>query len=219
MRLRIPKYENIEAVNYEYLDQCVNQYYKPLLRTAMRKRLKMALKLLGDNKVDKILDAGYGGGTFLLELSARCNNLYGIDIHSEEETVQAMLSQEGVSASLSQTSILHIPYPEAFFDQVVCMSVLEHLVGEELRRAIEEMGRALKDRGRCIIGFPVKNRLTDFIIARILRFRPDEIHPTNHTLILERLKERFVLERLIHYPSFLPLNYSLYAVCQMKKRG
>ncbi len=217
MRLRIPEYENIKALNYEYLDRTVNQYYKPLVGTAMRERLKMALRLLGDNKVDKILDAGYGGGTFLLELSTRCNNLYGIDIHSEKEAVQIMLTREGISVSLSQASILNIAYPDAFFDRVICMSVLEHLVGEELRRAVEEMRRALKDGGRCIIGFPVKNRLTDFITARILRFIPDEIHPSSHTLILERLKERLVLERLIHYPSFLPLNHSLYAVCQMKK--
>ncbi|MBU4561733.1 class I SAM-dependent methyltransferase, partial [bacterium] len=135
MRLRIPKYENIKALNYEYLDRTVSQYYKPLLRSAMRKRLKMARKLLGDNKVDKILDTGYGGGTFLLELSTRCNNLYGIDIHSEEEAVQAMLTQEGISAVLSQASILNIPYPDAFFDRVVCMSVLEHLVGEELKKS------------------------------------------------------------------------------------
>ena len=217
MRLKIPKYENIKALNYEYLDRTVSQYYKPLLRSAMRKRLKMARKLLGNNRVDKILDVGYGGGTFLLELSARCNNLYGIDIHSEKEAVQAMLTQEGISASLSQASILNIPYPDAFFDRVICMSVLEHLVGEELKKAIEEMKRVLKQGGRCVIGFPVKNRPTDFIIARILRFIPDEIHPTSHTLILKRLKERLVLEKLIHYPSFLPLNYSLYTVCQMKK--
>lgn len=49
-------------------------------------------------------------------------------------------------------SVYDIPFPDASFDNVLCMSVLEHL--EDPPRAIAEMRRVLKEGGRIIVSTP-----------------------------------------------------------------
>jgi len=39
----------------------------------------------------RILEIGYGSGVFMPELSARCDELYGVDVHSRHEEVAATI--------------------------------------------------------------------------------------------------------------------------------
>ncbi|MCP4649297.1 MAG: class I SAM-dependent methyltransferase [PVC group bacterium] len=218
MKIRIPQYDNIRKLNYKYLDSTVKQYYKPLVRGPMIKRLQLALMLIGDEKKKRLLDVGFGGGTFFPELSTRCEELFGIDVHPEIETVKKMLEKEDIKADISNGSILNIAHPDGFFDCVVCMSVLEHLEGETLKNAVREMSRVLAVNGKCIIGVPVKNKISDAIIDKILKFKPDEIHPTSHSMALDALTECFDLKEEVHYPFFMPLDWSLYTVFSFIKK-
>ncbi len=49
-------------------------------------------------------------------------------------------------------SVYELPFPDASFDRILCLSVLEHL--EEPKKAIAEMARVLTPEGKIIVSVP-----------------------------------------------------------------
>jgi len=193
----------------------VGYYYHPLYGLIYRRRLALALDLLGRGRVDRILEIGYGSGILLPELSRRARQLDGLDRHEELGEVRRMLEKLGVEATLRVGDIHDLPYGEAEFNAVLCLSVLEHLT--DLDRACGEIDRVLAPDGAAIVGFPVANALTSALF-RWLGYRAKEIHPSSHTQILAALRRRFDLSRIARLPAFIPLPLGLYVACRCKKR-
>lgn len=219
MKLSIPKKTNLIPLKFGYIDSTIDQYYRPFQGYFMRKRLELALSMLGNRKYDKVLDVGYGGGTFIPSLAKLAKKVYGIDTLPKKQlqTVEKILKKEGIKADLIVGSIFKTPYKADFFDAIVCISVLEHFKGEEINKAVREMYRILKLGGSLVIGSPVKNPMTDFIIDHFLSFDPNDIHPSGHKQILKGIKDEVKIEKGIHYFSFLPQDLSLYFVVRIKK--
>lgn len=217
MKLRIPKKENLEPLEFEYLDRTIEQYYRWSTRFLMRKRLEGALSLLEEKKVERILDAGYGGGTFIPTLSQLAKEVYGIDLHPQKEKVEKILKKEGVSARLFQGSILKLPFPDNFFNYVVCLSVLEHFKGKELEDGIAELYRVVTPGGALIIGVPGKNPLSNFFIRFFLVFTPNEIHPSGHLDILKAVEKIEKPDKIMGYPACLPLTWTGFLFIRVKK--
>lgn len=217
MKLRIPKKENLIPLNFEYIDSTIDQYYRPYQGYFMRKRLELVFSQLGKKKVDRILDVGYGGGTFIPMLSKLGKKIYGIDTMPYPKKVEAILKKEKINAELTIGSIFKSPYKDNFFDRITCVSVLEHFKGKEINKAVKEMYRILKPGGYLVIGSPVKNAMTDFIIDHFLSFNPDDIHPSGHKQIIKGIEEEVKIDKLTHYYPFTPLDFSLYFVVRVKK--
>lgn len=217
MKIKIPKKENIKQLNCGYLDRTIDQYYRLSTFFLMKKRLSLALSLLGNKKVDKILDAGYGGGTFIPTLAQIANKVYGVDIHPEKKKVEKLLEKEGIQAKLIQASIFKLPFADDFFDKVVCLSVLEHFQKKELEKAVKEMYRVTKPGGDLIIGVPGKNALSNFFIKYVLIFTPDEIHPSGHLDVLAAVEKIAKPDEIVHYPSFLPLSLAGFMVIRVRR--
>lgn len=221
MELRIPDKKNLLPLDFEYIDDTVDQYYRPIQGYFMRKRLDLALKFLvspNKRKVKRILEVGYGGGTFLMALSQLGKEIYGIDVHSKMAVVRKILRKEGVShARLSKASIFKTRFKDRFFDRVVCISVMEHFKGKELDMSCLEIKRILANGGYAVFGFPTKNIISNTIIEKVLKFEPDDIHPSGHKQILAAIKRNFDTFEIISYPSFLPLDLSLYVVVKAIK--
>lgn len=217
MKLIIPSREALIPLKYEYIDSTIDQYYRPVQGFFMRKRLEMALEMLGDEKVERILDVGYGGGTFMPSLAQIGKELHGIDMMPHPKKVMKVLAAQKIKANLIVGSIFKTPYKANFFDRIVCISVMEHFVDKELHVAIKEMYRITKKGGYIVLGFPVKNPITDFIIEYILKFKPDHIHPSGHKQIIGAIADEVQIDKEIHYFPFLPLDYSLYCVVRIKK--
>lgn len=216
-KLIIPQKKDLKDLNYGYIDTTIDQYYRPVQGYFMRKRLQLALTLMKNKKVDRILDVGYGGGTFMPTLVRLCNELHGIDTLPNPKDVESILKKQNVKTRLITGSIFKTPYKEDYFDTIVCISVLEHFKGRWLNDAIKAMYKILKPGGYLVMGFPVKNPITNFIIERILNFKPDEIHPSGHKQILKAIEEEVKIDKIIHYFSFMPRDFSLYCVVRVKK--
>lgn len=218
MKLLVPKKENLTPLGYEYIDSTIDQYYRPLQGYFMQKRLDLVFNQIGNRKVDRILDAGYGGGTFIPMLSKIAKKVYGIDTMPYPEKVQQILKREKIKRpELKVGSMFKTGYKDNFFDRIVCVSVFEHFKGKEINRAIKEMYRILKPGGYIVIGSPVKNPMTDFIIDHFLSFNPNDIHPSGHKQIINGIKEEVDIEKITHYFPFTPLDFSLYFVVRIKK--
>jgi ubiquinone/menaquinone biosynthesis C-methylase UbiE len=193
----------------------VRYYYHWLYRLVYRKRLRMALDLLGTQRRERLLEIGYGSGILLPELARRAKRLDGIDMHEEVALVTTMLEAMEVKANLRSGDILSLPYPDGMFQAVVCLSVLEHLT--ELDRACAEIDRVLAADGIAVVGFPVANAVTTALF-RWLGYRAKEIHPSAHGSILIALDRRFRIRHVRRLPDVLPIGLGLYVACQCVKR-
>lgn len=216
MKLIIPNKDHLIPLEFEYIDQTIDQYYRPIQGYFMRKRLALALDFLArgnPRRVDRILDVGYGGGTFLVALSRLAKKVYGIDLHTKTDIVKKILKRDGVTgAVLRKDSIFKTQFSSAYFDRIACISVMEHFRDKELNEACREMKRILKKDGFVVFGFPTKNIFSNFIIQYILKFTPDDIHPSGHRDILRAISRNFSRYEVISYPKFLPLDLALYVV-------
>lgn len=82
--------------------------YKPLLGWIQRQRFQLAKTLLPSEIVPRLLEIGYGSGVFMPELSQRCQELHGVDIHERNSEVARELAKQGISAQL------HVATAESF---------------------------------------------------------------------------------------------------------
>ena len=191
-------------------DDPVDYYYRLPTARIYRARLRLAGRLLGTQRYDSLLEVGYGSGIYLPELARRCSRLTGIDVHGASEQVQAMLTRLGLEAELREASLFDLPFDEGTFDGLVCLSVLEHIV--QLDAALDEFRRVLRPGGIAVLGFPVRNPVTDTFF-RVVGYNPREIHPSSHRDILAAAYRHrgFAVEEEQRYPAWAPLDLAGYA--------
>ena len=189
-------------------------YYYGLTAPLYRGRLAVAARLLGAG-YHALLDVGYGSGIFFPELARRAERLVGVEVHQDEARVREALHALGVDVDLRRGSILELPAADEEFDALVCLSVLEHL--RELGRALRELRRVLSPGGVAVLGFPVRQPLTDAFF-RLFGFNPRELHPSSHKDILRAAENShpFDVERVAHFPRGLPLAVGGYAACRLR---
>ncbi len=188
-------------------------HYIPLIGYVFKKRLVNTLKLLGGG-YDNILEIGFGSGILFAELGRRAKNIYGIDIHEKIPVVQKMADDLGFNAKLQYASVLDLPYEDNFFDAVVDVSIFEHIKPLDLDKAFSEVKRVMKNNGKAVISFPVRNIVTD-VFFQTLGWNPKEwnprvMHPSGHKDIIEAAKKYFTIKEMLIFPKFLPIDLSLY---------
>ncbi len=210
LQMQLPPRELLTKTNDE---DPVSYYYHWLTGPFYRKRLQLAVGMLGDRRYDSLLEVGFGSGILLPELARRSTRLYGVETHEEIDAVREMLKAEGVNADLRQGNILHLEYASGSFDAVVCLSVLEHMSEDELPTAVAELKRVTRLGGTVVTGFPVRNVLTD-MFYRLVGFSPRDIHPSSHRDIIEGMKRQFASVIVATWPPLVPLDFSLYVVCK-----
>ena len=210
MSIRLPAREHISPTNDE---DPLQYYYSLITRYIYGRRLELVCDLLGNGPFENLLEIGYGSGILLPELSQRCKHLVAVDIHRQFDQVYAMLEAERVEASLHYGDVRSLPFQDAEFDAVVCVSVLEHLA--QLAAAIDEICRVLGRHGVAVLGFPVRNVVTN-AFYRIVGCDPLKIHPSNHRHILVAIHAGLHMDQSVAFPSFLPMDFSLYVVCRCR---
>jgi SAM-dependent methyltransferase len=60
--------------------------------------------------------------------------------------------------AMMQMDIMSIPYPDSYFDVILCSHVLEHVPDD--RRAMREIARVLKPSGWALLIVPIKGEVT-----------------------------------------------------------
>lgn len=127
----------------------------------------------------KILDVGCGGGFTCEFLAARNAQVFGIDqsqVCIEAAKKHAAFSQLNIDYQHSFSKAL--PYPNNFFDTVICVDVLEHVA--DLKQTVTEIYRVLKPGG--LFCFDTVNRtlksyfIMIWLLEDILKKIPRGIH-------------------------------------------
>lgn len=199
------------------LDYLSRLIYNPLTGIVYRRRLEMAVDAIASvgGPYERILEVGYGPGLMLPSLAQFTANVEGVDIHTEGDTVQKMLNDAGLHGTpLKEGSVLDLPYEDATFSHVVCVSVLEHL--RELDRACAELTRVTKPGGWIVLGMPVKSPITAALF-RVLGYDDDEIHPSSHRAISEAAARALEPRETRRFPPIGVDDLSLYLVKAYRK--
>lgn len=107
-----------------------------------------------------ILDIGCHGGTFTEKIISKTGNkkIYGVDISpSAIKLVQTRIP----NGHFMVADAHKLPFKNSFFEEVVCLEVLEHV--DNPSQVVAEIWRVLKKRGWVIILIPTDNFLFKFI--------------------------------------------------------
>ena len=165
-------------------DDPLRFYYMPVVGRMYRRRLEMAMRLLGaDGPVGCALEVGYGSGILLPELGRRARRLVGVDRHGAAASVLGMARREGLDPLLVSAGIGALPLATASVDLLVGLSVLEHV--RALDEAAAEMARVLRPGGRAVLGYPRVDRLME-VLFPLIGFRGIEQHHVSTPADIER---------------------------------
>ena len=113
----------------------------------------------------KVLDVGAGSGILLFLLAELGHECYGADVYTTAETAE-VYTAKGIRSITCNIEADSLPFPDCFFDAVVCCQALEHFTHSHLG-PVKEMGRVLRAGG--IIEADVPNAVCFHNRSRIIR--------------------------------------------------
>ena len=107
------------------------------------------LRLLGDVKDKKILDAGCGTGRYSIILARKGAQVYGIDISRKMLGIaKEKAEKKKLKINFRIGDITNMPYKDNQFDIVLSTLALDHV--KNLKKAIHELIRVCKPKGKII---------------------------------------------------------------------
>ena len=119
---------------------------------------------------DIVLDAACGiSHPFKFYLLDQCKEVYACDLDerilSKEAIVNDIKNDFGMEAAdqlpekyfrnihFQKANLTELPFEDKKFDKIFCISVLEHLGFESMKKSLREFNRTLKDEGKIILTF------------------------------------------------------------------
>ncbi len=188
--------------------------YRFILGKISNQRFKLLLSLLGKNKVNSLLEIGYGSGIFFPQLRKYAKNLYGIDIHDKNQEVMERLAQYGITSNLIQGDAAEIPMSDNFFDVVIAISSMEFVDNIEL--ACKEVSRILKDGGKFIVITPTMSSIADMGLKLLTGRSAETDYNGRRKRLMPALMKYFNVEKELTYPKIQSLK--LYSGLKLIKK-
>ena len=121
-------------------------------------RIREMIWKMTSNKKCKILDVGCGDGS-LLEPFSKHQDCYGVDI---SEAQLKIAHEKNMKTFRVDLEVDELPFPQGFFDLVVCSETIEHLL--DIDNLLLEINRALRFDGIFILTFPNVNQPISWLI-------------------------------------------------------
>lgn len=114
---------------------------------------------------EKILDVACGNGVWSLKIAERGCKVCGIDMSEDAiKSAKRLSSREKIACKFEVGPAEDLPYPDEYFDKIVCSSSLEHFKDDI--KALKEMNRCLKPNGSVVLttdsfAYPISNELKE----------------------------------------------------------
>jgi SAM-dependent methyltransferase len=148
-----------------------------------------------------------GSGILVPTLSAHFSRYTGADLalaDGLDRLVAPSCQANFLQADLLRESTL----PEAAYDAVICLSVLEHIADAE--RAAFALARTLVRGGTLVAGYPMVNRLMSGLFRAIGFGNIEDHHVTAPATIDRALRRVLRRGRRSAVPAFAPVWLALY---------
>jgi len=188
--------------------------YRPVLGWIQRLRFRLILDLLPRGKVGRLLEIGYGSGVFMPELAARCEELFGIDVHPHAAEVESRLKEHGVKAELVSGSAEHLPYAPSTFDAVVAVSSLEFV--PDAAAAARETRRVLRPDGCLVLVTPGHSPLVDWGLRVLTGESAQQDYAGRREQLMPALESQFAGDAKRTFPPVLSGVVCLYTALSMR---
>lgn len=145
----------------------------------LSRRLKDAFTMANVQPGMRLLDVGCGRGEIIRHCMQMGVEAFGID-YAE---VAALMTREVIageiqsnskdqpSAGVCRADAKFLPFPNNYFDRVLLFDVVEHLYPWELRHALLDIRRVLRDDGRLIIHTAPNRWYDDYAYPLVRLFR------------------------------------------------
>ncbi len=140
----------------------------------------------------KVLDLGCAGGFMAEAIARRGAKVTGIDpARHAIEAARGHARQEGLHIRYEVGKGEALPYPDASFDAVVCVDVLEHV--SDLQQVLNEVARVLEPGGLFLFDTinrnPIARLATITMAENLLRLLPKGTHDPEMFIKPEELTE------------------------------
>ena len=114
----------------------------------------------------RVLDVGAGGGILLSLLSELGHECFAVDINDLPSTLPGIFKEKGIDFKMCNVEAEPIPYPDNYFDAIVCCQALEHFTHSHLP-VMKEIHLKLRQGG--IVEVDVPNAVSFRNRSRMLR--------------------------------------------------
>jgi SAM-dependent methyltransferase len=172
--------------------------YSWLLGPLQRKRFQLALGLLGDGHVGRLLEIGYGSGVFLPELARHCEELYAADIHPRGGGVSQVLTKGNLTVGIVCASMSALPFADQCMDCVVAISCLEYCPDQDA--LCLEIRRILVPGGSLILVTPGYSRFVDFGLRALTGTDAKEEYGLRRETLIATLQKYFAMNIQVNFP-------------------
>ena len=142
----------------------------------------------------KVLDLGCAGGFMAEALARRGAHVTGLDPAEDAiAAARAHADEEGLAITYDIGTGEKMSYPDAAFDAVVCVDVLEHVA--DLQKTLNQVVRVLKPGGRFFFDTINRNRIARLaaitIAEDVVRILPKGTHDPEMFIPPEDLRAGF----------------------------
>ena len=197
-------------------DDPLPYYYAPVIGRIFQARIQQGLELL-EPRYGSILEVGFGSGVMLPSLSRLGDAVFGIDLKSDPERVERIMTRLGVQCRLRQGDFTRDILWERKFDLVVAMSVMEHI--KDPAPVFERLYHLMNPSGQLLIGMPRVDKFMEKAFAAIGFKGIEKHHVTDRTKCVAAAKSWFRLKKSRHLPAFLPEQAGIYFNMLFEKRS
>lgn len=159
-----PRPDNIEIKKYYPQLKYYNNYKKSfstLLSNFSLSRLINNIKKY--KKMGRLLDIGYGDGSFLYKVKNEGFEVFGLDVSSE--AFKIVNEKMGFNRNIFNCELEDCKFPDNYFDVITLFHVLEHL--PDPKKTLYEIEKIIKNDGILIVSVP---NIDSFIFKVFKRF-------------------------------------------------
>jgi len=144
------------------------------------------LDWLEPKEAERILDVACGGGVLSLKIAEKGCEVCGIETSEHAiKYAKRLAKREKIACEFVVGNAEDLPYPDEYFDKIVCSSSLEHF--KEDIKALKEMHRVLKPDGKVVL---TTDSFTYPISDELKKRHRKTCYVVNY-YTPEKLKERF----------------------------
>ena len=120
---------------------------------------------LGSLKGKRVLDMGSGRGNFTVFLAKQGAKAMGVDVGPQLIAgAKSLAKVNHVDCNFQEANVSNLPFEANSYDFLVGLGILHHLSRSDLRKALQETHRVLKEDGVAFFCEPVENsKVFDFI--------------------------------------------------------
>jgi ubiquinone/menaquinone biosynthesis C-methylase UbiE len=149
----IKKGKEVKIQSSKRFNEWAKKYDRSALQSLVfRNSHEMFIKqIVSDKKVFRVLDIGCGTGELVVKLKDYRNDMsiHGIDMSTEMISIAKSKVEGGGNVNFQVGDVEKMPYDNNYFDCITCSHSFHHY--PDKRKAIQEMFRVLKDKGKVMI--------------------------------------------------------------------